>query len=126
MKQFLSQRRWERKAEAYSQIMEHLSFLIYSAGKRLQEVEGTGRLGERTTARLAEGYLQATEALSKISTTGTFLISDETVAALKKFLHDYENAYHVDYHQHVERRYSLAKECIEIIRECAKADLGNI
>lgn len=46
LNQFRSQRWWEKKAERYSQIIEHLSHLEFSLGEWLEEYEGVSRLGD--------------------------------------------------------------------------------
>lgn len=56
LKQFFSQRWWEKKVEAYSNIIEHLSYLQYYFGEWFDEDE----------ERLSKGYRHARESVKKL------------------------------------------------------------
>ncbi len=124
IKQFYSQRWWEKKAEAYSRIIEHLSYLQYYFGEWLNEIFGTKEMGEKDNERLSEGYRQAKESITKASAIGAYIVSDDTAVALEKLLRelDKENP-SGNWMDDIERCYDSAKECIANIRENAKVDL---
>lgn len=126
MRQFYSQKWWEKKAEAYSHIIEHLSYLQYCFGEWSGEGIGLKELKDKDREKLSEGYQQAEEAITKAAAIGAYIVSDETAITLAKLLrelerHDSEGYWISD----IDRAYDLTGECIAKIREYAKADLLN-
>ena len=126
MRQFYSQRWWEKKAEVYSHIIEHLSYFQYCFQEWYNESIGTKELGKEDEKKLSEGYRQAKEAITKAAAAGAYIVSDETAGALATLLqeldkHDLGGGWLSD----LERWYDSVKECITKIRKYAKADLLN-
>ena len=72
MKQFYSQRWWEKKAEAYSHIIEHLSYLQFYFGEWFNEGANIKELGDSDKERLSEGYRQARESIAKATAIGAY------------------------------------------------------
>jgi len=126
MRQFYSQRWWEKKAEAYSHIIERLSYLQYCFGEWFDEGVGMKELRDKEREKLSEGYDQAREAITKAAAIGTYIVSDETATALAKLLSELEKSVsYQDWISDIDKAYGLIKECIIKIREYAKADLLN-
>ena len=124
MKQFYSEKWWEKKAEAYSQIIEHLSYLQYYFGEWLNEGVGIRNLGGKDTERLSEGYRKARESIAKAAAIGAYIISDDTATALVKLLRELEKEDpRGNWVGDIDRCHGSVKECITKIREYAKVDL---
>lgn len=124
MKQFFPQRWWEKKVEAYSNIIEHLSYLQYYFGEWFDEGVGERRLGDEDKERLSKGYRQARESVKKAAAIGAYIVSDNTATALAKLLRELEKEDPIgDWVGDVDRYYGSVKECIAKIRECAEVDL---
>ena len=124
IKQFYSQRWWEKKAEAYSHIIEHLSYLQYYFGEFLNEGIGIRKLGEKDTERLSEGYQKARESIAKAAAIGAYIVSDDTATALVKLLRELEEEDpRGNWLDDIDRCYGSVKECITKIREYARVDL---
>lgn len=78
MSGFYSQKWWERKADAYSRIMEELSLLQVDADDTLQS-QVVGYTQEREVAALQAARL----AISKATAAGAFVISPEAAKVLQ-------------------------------------------
>ena len=122
MRQFYSQRWWEKKAEAYSTIIEHLSYLHYYLGEWERELMGLKTLSEGTKKELSESYRKSRESLIKAAATGSYIISDNAAKSLAELLHvlDIQDP---DWYAEIRRHYNAVEKCIAVIREEAKASL---
>ena len=126
VKQFYSQRLWEKKAEAYSHIMEHLSYLQYNFGEWADELVGLSTLSKEQQRKLSEGYLQSKEAITKAAAIGAYVVSDTTTAALAELLRELSKEDPSgNWFADNDRYYGAVKQCIRIIREDAKVALSN-
>ena len=126
MGQFCSQRWWERKAEAYSHIIEELSYLQYCLGEWFDaSLEGRKFSDEKKVA-LSEGFRRAEESITKAVAMGTYIISKNSVETLKQLLKELaiRNS-DGDWMGDMDNHYGAVKECIENIREYAKKDLEH-
>lgn len=125
LKLFYSEKWWEKKAEAYSHIVEHLSYLQYYFGEWwLSEGLHEKKLTDTHKEKLEENYRQARESITKAAAIGTFIVSDDTATALVKLLRELEKQDPMgNWVSDIDRCYGLVEECIKKIREYAKADL---
>ncbi|MBU4509720.1 hypothetical protein KJ830_01600 [bacterium] len=124
MKQFYSQRWWEKKVEAYSNIIEHLSYLQYYLGEWFDKGVHEKELSSSDKERLSEGYRQARESITKTAAIGAFIVSDDTATALEILLRELEKKDQKgDWVGDINRCYGSVKECIAKIREHAKKEL---
>lgn len=124
MKQFCSEKWWEKKVEAYSHIIEHLSYLQYYFDEWLSEGVHENELTDKHKEKLLESYYQAMESITKAAAIGAYIVSDDTVIALAKLLCGLKNKDPGgDWVENIDRCYGSVKECIAKIREYAKVDL---
>ena len=123
MRQFCSQRWWEKKAEAYSSIVEHLAFIQFYHEQHLSEIEGPN-LPPDSQKHLNDGYRQAKESLSKARATGTYIISDDASAALQKLFVQLDKQYE-SWLDEAENDLEAVKQCIQEMKQCAKCELGK-
>lgn len=124
IKQFCSQKWWEKKAEAYSQILEHLSYLQFYLGQRFNEAVGLEMLEDKDRKSLSEGYSKAKEAVTKAAAIGAYIVTEDTAIVLESLLHELgKKDSKGDWVGDIDRWYGLVKDCIVKLREYAKADL---
>ena len=124
IKQFYSQRWWEKKAEAYSHIIENLSYLQYYFSEWFDEEIGIKRMRDKDKEKLSECYEKARESITKAAAIGAYIVSDATVVALTKLLRELEKEdLSGNWVDNINRYHASVKECIEKIREYAKVDL---
>ena len=129
---FSSQRWWERKADAYSSVINALSQELAEAWRILdaEERRQTGApdglpalLGEaEARTRRREAQLRLHEAASE----GAFFISESAAKHLEKLRVALAG---IDIpggglYEHVDAEYTVLNTCLTAIRECARRDLG--
>ncbi len=122
LKQFHSQRWWERKAQAHSDIIEQLAHLKFTFEEWLGAEFGYP-LSEEAKTQLREGYRRAKLDIGKASASGAFIISDGAAEALANLRRELEEETTGDPVDHLEIRLNAISRCIGIVRECAKRDL---
>ena len=127
MKQFYSQRWWERKADIYSKLIERLSYLKYYYSDDIDFI-----LGARTPPGDGKASFEAQQQsiifLEGIVAMGEYLISKETADALSELLlkireiqpspGDHERELEI-----LHNNIASLKHCIERIKDYAKDDL---
>ena len=125
LRRFHAERWWERKADAYSQIVESLYHLkVYSDTSIRESREGVQYTAEHKKA-LTEQYSAAHAELSKTTTIGAYIICDEAA----KVLEELQNRPELDWNETppwdiFEADSTAYGEAIKKIRNIAKMDLG--
>lgn len=89
IRQFHSQRWWEKKAETYSTILERLSELQFTIGEFWEDVVLGRGIGPSTgpseeDLRLGKMHQEARVAVSKAAAMGSFIVSSEAAGVLEK------------------------------------------
>ena len=120
---FYSQRWWEKKEEAYSHIIEQLSYLQYYYGKWLESLELHGDFDDEYERQLREGYRQAKEEIEKAAAAGAHIVSDDAASALEEFLRSLYRVGGPNLYENLDVEYGLVRHCIARVRECARTDL---
>jgi len=124
LKQFYSQRWWDKKAEAYSQILEHLSYLRYYYEEWSNEFQFDNTMDTDQRKRLSEGYIRAKESITKASAIGEFIVSETTTKALSELLSElFKLRFEDDPFKSVDKSYEAVTECIKTVRGDAKEAL---
>lgn len=127
LKQFYSQKWWERKADAYSSIIEALYRVKHNIEERLWadslELEITEDNKKRLDANASKGY----DEIYKAESIGAFVISEESSLALTRLRQQLEKD-DVDWATGNEpdrsKTLSAVIKCLEDIRRNAKRDLN--
>ncbi len=122
IRQFHSQRWWELKAEAYSQIIAQLVDLQYYIERSIEMLRAGGELDFETNDELYEGYFQAKKYLRKATASGAYVISDGAAAALEELMRGLDNE-EPSIALWIQTQHSAVKECAKKMREYAKVDL---
>ena len=84
LRRFRAERWWERKAEAYSKIVEALhNAMEYCAAMSDEEQMGS-ELSDERKKRLTDDYLVAVQEIKKATGIGAFIISSDVADVLSK------------------------------------------
>ncbi|MCH8093050.1 MAG: hypothetical protein IH953_00510 [Chloroflexi bacterium] len=125
LRQFYSERWWERKATAYSEIIESLYRMrVYIEGLRDSEEQGK-ELPEEVKRDLQARAREGRDKLSRAAEIGAFVISDDAAECLRR-LHRHlqtsvpEGSFFDYLEGHSEELHSYLDE----MRSIAKADLN--
>jgi hypothetical protein len=124
LRQFRSQRWWERQAEAYSSIMEKLTLLQYLLGLWYDDALDVGRIPEAGRDELNRRFAEAREGIIRAAAAGSYIISATAADALARLAKALEKQ-QGDWFREIGEHFAAVKEAIARIRECAKKDLGK-
>ena len=128
LRQFYSQKWWERKADSYSRIVRELRNLSYCI-KELYAVEmGEKKLSDKRLKTLKKRHVLSFESLKITAAEGDFVISKEASQELGRLINNIEANYYnpnkdswADYYA---REYDFVEYCNVNIRKLAKNDLN--
>ena len=124
LKQFYSQRWWDKKAEAYSQILEHLSYLKYYYSEWFDELQADVIMSTDHKKKLFEGYQRSRESVTRAAAIGEFIVSETTTKALSRLLSElFKQHFEENFYEAVEKSRDAVAECIKVVREDAKEAL---
>lgn len=121
---WIKQRWWERKADAYTRIVQGLWHIV-DEDRTEYELEIREREGRRTLTDEEKRQMRLErDELRQAADVGALVISDKASAALKHYFETTARiVYKGDYLDVVEKRWAAAASCLEAIRECAVEDL---
>lgn len=125
LRPFHAERWWERKADAYSRIVEALhSAMEYWSARSHEDMTGQ-QIGQEREQRLSEDYDRASQELKKVTGIGAYILSDEVADALAKLqkrprLDPKDCAWFEIYQD----EYEAYKRTLTDVRQYAKKDLG--
>lgn len=82
LRRFYSQRWWERKAEAYSEIMDSLYHMKWKLEIQFDEAAMQKQASKKTNEYVSGLSAKAIQRLQKAESFGTFIISEKAVKSL--------------------------------------------
>ena len=120
LRQFYSQKWWELKAEAYSDIVAELVSLQHYFGRWFESFVADKDLSEAAKEKLAKEAVQARDRLTRTVAAGTYLVSQDAVDALEQRLRSLDKT-HPNIVEEIDMHYAAVRECIaEVSRNAAK------
>jgi hypothetical protein len=93
LRRFYSEKWWERKAEAYSRIVECLYLVQLNAQAVLTAVEASQEFPDEEYDRLSEEARKAGTEIAKATSIGAFIISEAVADALARLHSRLEQAH---------------------------------
>jgi hypothetical protein len=124
LRQFHAERWWERKADAYSQIVEALHNAVEYCHAMAHESMTGNEMSVEYKKRLTEKYGQAHREIRRATGIGAYIISDEVAEVLTKLEArpslDWSKSATFEYFDHEHEGYKAA---LQDIRRLAKKDL---
>jgi len=125
LKQFRSTRWWEKKAEACSNIMEHLKTLQYTLGRWYDENCQVTSLSKSEHDTLNKEFGEAKKTIERAAAAGAYLISNDASNTLTLLIGELNKTdSRGDWLADLDRHYSAVKQCIAGITRFAYKDLG--
>ena len=124
LRKFRAEQWWERKAEAYSKIIEALHNSKAFSDQHLEAEYEARKLPEERSKELRLRAKAAHDEILKNIDVGSFLLSDEALSRLKQYQKEVEQAgkYQM-WWQYLEADWSATNECLKDLIEIAKRDL---
>ena len=124
LKSFVSQRWWERKAEAYSQSMEQLSYCEHYESTYLDKIERGAPTDSDWLEERGKEAGEASLALRRVAGVGAFTISENAAKALRDRLKPDPTVRQADLHEVLDDNLYRIRVCMKVIREEAERDLN--
>jgi hypothetical protein len=123
-RRFARERMWERKAEAYSRLIEALSSLVYYYEEHAEAASGDESLSDAYKKELQAHWTKGYAEVKRATATGGFLISNDAAAALERMWRErYKGVHPDDWVGVVEAHHKAARECLQALVAAAKRDL---
>ncbi|MFF2484610.1 hypothetical protein [Paenibacillus sp. NPDC058071] len=121
--QFYSQKWWEKKEEAYSNLIEQISYLLYYFEKYSEHSIGIIEISEQERKQMEEEYRVVQKAVKKSAAVGSFIVSELSAKALTELIKELDIE-KVGCHMfdNFDRWFEATKSCINIIRKEAIND----
>ena len=125
LRRFYSEKWWERKAEAYSRIVEELYHVMNNLDTYLSHFEHSREFPEDKKIELQQRANEAYKEIYKAESIGAFIISDEVAQTLsdmrskEKILSFDDSIYGL-----IDARSKIVSECLNQIKELAKKELS--
>lgn len=124
LRQFRSERWWEKRVDAYSKIIEALHNSKAFLEEHLEAEAVEGDLSAERKKELGARAHAANDEIVKAVNVGAFLLSEKALANLKQYKVD--TATHPDmmWDEYLEQNFPATKVCLEAIVKIAKKDLA--
>ena len=124
LKQFYSQKWWERKADAYSTIIEALYHVQNDLGSVFSDAIGEIQLSEERKKILAEDSKKGYAEIYKAEGIGAFVISKEAAQSLTQLRRRFNSEDpSMNWVERINNDFSAVEKCLKEIRYHAKRDL---
>lgn len=123
LRKFYAERWWERKAEAYSRIVEALHKYKRYLDKKL-DIELNPRDDDKREKGLEGLWAESNAELERAADLGAFIISEETENIIKNFLNrkigdpNYDPLFEI-----IEEDLAKLNKCLSAVKAAAKRDL---
>lgn len=122
-KSFISERWWDRKADAYTRILEALVEMDRYHEAHYDDLTNEAQLSEERKAELTTAWKTAALEVDNSIRIGAFVISQEAHSALAKLRTATRGVHPQDFFGTVEANYTATSECIRQMREIGRTDL---
>ena len=124
LRRFYSERWWERKAHAYSTILESMYMMRAYPTRLLRRTEQGRDVSKEIQQELQLNSQKGYDEINKAIAIGTFIISDKAASYLSDFQKEYKNVDDTKpLFDVMESHIAIIDNYLNIIRICAKKDL---
>jgi class 3 adenylate cyclase len=120
---FRRQRWWERRADAYTRLIEALSDLVsyYRAIAEADLVRAD--LSADRKAELDHQWSEASRLVDRAANSGAFLLSDQVAHALRD-LEKTQSKHYESWFEHLDANYAAVREALRVAIAASKKDLA--
>ena len=124
MREFYSQKWWEKKEGAYFHIVEQLLLMEYSLDVWTRDLElpGSVSLAASEKKKLNERYSKAVMQVKMAAAAGAFIVSDDTAKSLSALVRSLEER-EENLFEEIESHWVSVRQCIEEVGKQAELEL---
>jgi hypothetical protein len=120
---FISERWWERKADAYNQLVTSLAALVECSDRYHDDALHIRRLSDAESEQWARKWRKADAQVRRATTTAAFLLSDRAREALRQRNMIISSKTSANWFADMERDAEATEQCLREIVDCATEDL---
>ncbi len=121
---YRSERLWDRKLEAYVNLLESLFYIRSYSARTVETIEEGGSLNSEYMGKLGKKSSAGYEAVKKAAAVGTVLLSAEAADRLRQLEEEFDvPQYNMDIHEAASTDLSIAISGIKDLRAIAARDL---
>lgn len=126
IRQFQSQKWWERKAEAYSEIMEQLTLLDISYGRLYEDAISMREMRKEERKPLLTEHSIAKDRVRRAAAAGSYIVSGEASLALNELVKEFDKRVPGEHWaDEIGRHLQSTRASIAKLRRSAKLDLSR-
>jgi hypothetical protein len=124
LKRFYFEKWWERKAEAYSAILEALHHVRNHTDHNLESLKHGVDLSLESDAELTERLPDGMAELRKRWDVGSFVVSEEAVAVMDAFMQELDaSTKYTNWDARLTLKMGAVNKCLDAMRKIARKDL---
>jgi len=124
LKRFKSEKRWEKKTQAYENIIEALHFSKIYLDTHLDALYEQKTLNQEYSDKLRDDSMKASKALRRIVDVGALIISDEAITRLTVHQEELSSASRSnDFFDYLDHSLAATASCLKDLIPIAKRDL---
>jgi len=126
LRRFYTEKWWERKAQAYSEIIGSLAKMRVCFDKWEEELFEHKKTSPEARKRVSEEYASAKRVIENAVAAGSFIVSEEAAQVLGSFLKELQKEdIRGNWPKDFDRHHGEVIKCIARLREIAKRELSK-
>ena len=126
LRRFYTEKWWERKAQAYSEIIGSLAKMRVCFDKWEEELFEHKKTSPEARKRVSEEYASAKRVIENAVAVGSFIVSEEAAEVLGSFLKELQKEdIQGNWLKDLDRHHGEVIKCIARLREIAKRELSK-
>lgn len=124
-RRFRRERWWERKVEAYTDLINALHSMKWHTSEHFDAEIEYSALSEEYTDELWKRFVNARREVSRIAETASFLVSDEIQVAVKEMERDLNAAKSAStLQEYLDEQWAAVDACIKCVKEIGAKELN--
>ncbi|WP_010322834.1 hypothetical protein [Marinobacterium stanieri] len=124
-RRFRNERWWEKKSEAYSELVEALHNMRWPSSEHFDAGLEHRELSDKYSKELWEDFRRARKNVWKITDSSSFLISSEVLKAVQEMEQGLSNSRNADtWFEHLDEQSTAIDICIEKVKNIGVKELG--
>ncbi|MCW8865909.1 MAG: hypothetical protein OQK22_13530 [Colwellia sp.] len=124
-RRFRNEKWWERKADAYANLIEALHDMKWPSGEHFDAEIEHRKLSKEYSEDLWAEFKEARRNIWRIAETSSFVVSSEVLVAVQDMEKALSKARNADsWFEHLDEQWGAVDDCIKKIKEIGKKELS--
>jgi hypothetical protein len=124
-RRFRAEKWWERRADAYSRIVEALHDSKNFADAHIDHMENGSEVPPEKDAALRKTAEEGRAVILRAVDIGRLFLSSEALGRLKRFVKETENIKGEDWSDYIQKYYDLNNTCLDDLARLGREELGT-